>query len=156
MSLSLDIAKRLREVFLDGQFIANTNYNEQLASVDWQQATYRIFDLNTIAALTFHINYYIEGILSARKTNNLDIKDQYSFDHPPITSENDWHVLRNQLSTNAAKFVEEMSTFDEQQWKEPFFDEKYGSYLRNIEAVLEHSYYHLGQIVLLKKMLCSL
>lgn len=35
----------------------------------------------------------------------------------------------------------------------PFIDEKYGSYIRNIEGVIEHSYYHLGQIVLLKKMI---
>lgn len=35
---------------------------------------------------------------------------------------------------------------------EPFVDEKYGSYLRNIEGVIEHSYYHLGQVVLVKKM----
>ncbi|MEG1022142.1 MAG: hypothetical protein RSE50_11550 [Myroides sp.] len=34
-----------------------------------------------------------------------------------------------------------------------FVDEKYGSYRRNIEAMIEHSYYHLGQIVLIKKML---
>lgn len=28
-----------------------------------------------------------------------------------------------------------------------------GSYLRNIEGVIEHSYYHLGQISLIKKMI---
>jgi hypothetical protein len=34
-----------------------------------------------------------------------------------------------------------------------FVDEKYGTYLRNIEAMIEHSYYHLGQIVLIRKIL---
>ena len=37
--------------------------------------------------------------------------------------------------------------------KENFVDEKYGTFQRNIEAMIEHSYYHLGQIVLIKKML---
>ena len=32
-----------------------------------------------------------------------------------------------------------------------FVKEAYGSYKRNIEALIEHSYYHLGQIVLLLK-----
>jgi hypothetical protein len=41
----------------------------------------------------------------------------------------------------------EDSAFDQ-----PFVDEKYGTYLRNIEGVIEHSYYHLGQVSLLKKM----
>jgi hypothetical protein len=36
---------------------------------------------------------------------------------------------------------------------QPFVDEKYGSYLRNIEGVIEHSYYHLGQISLIRKMI---
>jgi hypothetical protein len=27
---------------------------------------------------------------------------------------------------------------------QPFVDEIFGSYWRNIEAVIEHSYYHLG------------
>jgi hypothetical protein len=30
-------------------------------------------------------------------------------------------------------------------------EEKYGSVLRNIMGVIEHTHYHLGQIVLLKK-----
>ena len=33
-----------------------------------------------------------------------------------------------------------------------FVDEKYGTYSRNINGILEHSYYHLGQIVLIKKL----
>ena len=35
----------------------------------------------------------------------------------------------------------------------PFIDGKYGSYLRNIEGIIEHSYYHLGQISLIRKMI---
>ena len=36
-----------------------------------------------------------------------------------------------------------------------FVDEKYGTYQRNIEGMIEHSYYHLGQIVLIKKVLMN-
>jgi hypothetical protein len=38
---------------------------------------------------------------------------------------------------------------------ESFVEEKYGTYYRNIDAMIEHSYYHLGQIVLLKKILAK-
>ena len=41
----------------------------------------------------------------------------------------------------------------EGQLKENFVDEKYGSYLRNIDGMIEHCYYHLGQIVLIKKII---
>ncbi len=48
--------------------------------------------------------------------------------------------------------VEQMS---EQQLQAPFIDERYGSFLRNIDAMIEHSYYHLGQIVIIKKMILA-
>ena len=31
-----------------------------------------------------------------------------------------------------------------------FVDEQYGTYQLNINAMIEHAYYHLGQIVLIK------
>jgi hypothetical protein len=36
---------------------------------------------------------------------------------------------------------------------EVFVDEKYGTHLRNIDGMIEHAYYHLGQIALIKKMI---
>jgi len=35
----------------------------------------------------------------------------------------------------------------------PFTEEKYGSYFRNLIGMIEHSHYHLGQIVLCKRLL---
>ena len=34
-----------------------------------------------------------------------------------------------------------------------FADPKYGSYYRNLQGIVEHTHYHLGQIVLLKKII---
>lgn len=42
---------------------------------------------------------------------------------------------------------------DDKLLSEPFVKEEYGSYLRNIEAQNEHSYYHLGQVSLIKKLI---
>jgi hypothetical protein len=41
---------------------------------------------------------------------------------------------------------------DEDMLDNAFTDPKYGSLRRNLEAIIEHSYYHLGQISLLKKL----
>ncbi|RKO69396.1 DinB family protein [Sphingobacterium puteale] len=147
------IANRLREVLLSGHWIANTNYQEQLSDISWQQAIFKIKDLNTIAALTYHINYYLRGLLAALETGKLEISDKYSFDLPEITEKNDWDKLRSDFLTNAALFADKVEQLDAEIFDQPFFEEKYGSYLRNIEGVIEHSYYHLGQIVLIKKMI---
>lgn len=152
MSRCSDISSRLRELFLDGRWIANTNYQEQLLSINWQQATQKIGDLNTIALLTYHINYYLGGLLSAFDTGRLEIRDKYSFEMPPIESEADWDRLVGEFLNNAKLFSDRIATMGDSILDQPFIEEKYGNYLRNIEGVIEHSYYHLGQISLIKKM----
>ena len=153
MTRNLTIANRLREVFLDGQWIANTNFKEQILSINREQATQKIFNLNTIAALTYHINYYLVGLLNAFENGRLEISDKYSFDIPEIKSETDWEKLVADFLSNSKKFADKVEQMDDHIFDQPFVDEKYGSYLRNIEAVIEHSYYHLGQISLIKKMI---
>ena len=155
MTRNLFLASRLREVLLNGQWIANTNFKEQVQSVNWLQATHKVESLNTIAALTFHINYYLAGLLFAFQTGRLEIRDKYSFDLPPLTSEEAWQQLKNELFTNAEAFADAVEQLDEDVLNNPFADEKYGSYLRNIEGVIEHSYYHLGQISLTRKLLAE-
>lgn len=148
-----EIANRFREVLLDGTWIANTNYQDQLSNVTWQQALTKVGSLNTIALLAFHINYYIAGVLNVFKGGSLDIRDKYSFDMPKITSEKEWNTLKESLFQNAEAFVKYVEQMSAEQLDSTFVDPKYGSYRRNIEALIEHSYYHLGQVSLIKKML---
>lgn len=153
MQQSQQLANRFREVTLNGTWIANTNYKDQITPINWQQATTKISSLNTIALLTFHINYYIEGILQVFEGGMLDIRDKYSFDAPDITSETDWSTLKKNFITNSEKFAQYIEQLSDSDLESVFVDKKYGSYKRNIEAMIEHAYYHLGQISLIKKMI---
>lgn len=153
MTRNKTIASRLREVLLNGHWIANTNVKEQIQSINWQQATQRIDNLNTIAALTFHLNYYLAGLINAFENGKLEISDKYSFDLPPITSETAWNKLVSEFIANSEKFAKIVEQMEEDAFDKPFIDEKYGTVLRNIEGVIEHSYYHLGQISLIRKMI---
>lgn len=153
MKRNFFISGRLREVFLEGHWIANTNYKEQLLSTNWLEATQQLANLNTIAALTYHINYYLAGLLNALNNGKLEISDKYSFDMPLIRSEKDWKELVADFLNNAENFASYVEQMDDKIFDMPFVDEKYGSYLRNIEGVIEHSYYHLGQISLIRKMI---
>ena len=155
MNRSQFIAKRLSEVYLDGHWVANTNYKEQLSALNWQQATQQVGPLNTIALLTYHINYYLRGLLQVLHGGALEIKDKYSFDMPPVTNENEWLTLTNEFFSNAEKFVAVVAILPDEKMDEHFVDPKYGTWYRNLEAVVEHSYYHLGQISLIKKLLTS-
>ena len=153
MQPTLQLATRLREVLLSGTWIANTNFQDQLSDITWEEATTRVGSLNTIAALTFHINYYVAGMLPVLEGGSLDIRDKYSYDHPPIQSAADWQRLLDKFRSDAEKFVEAVERLPEEQLGADFVDPKYGDYRRNIDGLIEHSYYHLGQVVLIRKMI---
>ena len=152
IEMNKDLANRLREVLLSGKWIANTNFKEQITSISWEQAIEKIENLNTISLLTFHVNYYLKGLMQVFEGGNLEIKDKFSFDMPEIVSETDWLNLVNEFVSNAERFVNHVEKMDDHLLKQPFVKEEYGSYLRNIEAQIEHSYYHLGQVSLIKKL----
>lgn len=153
MDLTTILANRFREVILTGQWIANTNWKNQLADLTWQQATTKVGSLNTIAALTFHVHYYIAGVVTVLEGGPLEIRDKYSFDVPLIDSEESWQGLKNALWTDAERFAQLVEQLADEKLEAAFVDEKYGNYLKNIEGMIEHCYYHLGQVVLIKKML---
>ncbi len=153
MENAKSMANRVREVFLDGKWIANTNYKDLLSDITWKQATTHIGSLNTIAALTYHLDYYLGGVLKVLEGGVLEIRDKYSFELPPISSEEDWDRLRTGLRTNAEKFAKQVELMTSEKLADTFVDEKYGTYRRNIEGMIEHAYYHLGQISLIKKMI---
>lgn len=155
MTRSESLAFRLREMLLEGRWIANTNYRELIADLDWEQATFKVETLNTVAALVFHVDYYLTGLIQVLDGGPLAIRDKYSFDMPPVRSEADWQSLKTDFLAHAERFSEQVGELPDAVLDEVFVDAKYGTYLRNIEAVIEHGYYHMGQISLVRKLVLA-
>jgi len=61
--------------------------------------------------------------------------------------------LQAKIWADAEKFASLAEKLSDEQLQAGFVDEKYGNYFRNLLGMIEHSYYHLGQIVLLKKLI---
>ena len=114
-----------------------------------------IDSLNTIADLAHHIHYYICGIKNVFKGGSLEIKDIYSFDFQPIQSENEWKDFLTKFWNDAEAFALLIEQMPDEKLQQVFIDEKYGTYQRDIEGMIDHNYYHLGQIVLIKKLLST-
>ncbi|GLB51931.1 hypothetical protein NBRC110019_09700 [Neptunitalea chrysea] len=154
MSLSSkQLASRLSQVILNGTWIANTNYKDQLTNLDYKIAIYKYNNLNSIAELTFHISYYIEGILAYFNTGKLTIKDKHSFNLPKINNQDEWENLLTNFWKQTERLLSKIEELSESDFTKPFFNIAYGDYLRNINGLIEHAYYHLGQIVLIKKLI---
>ena len=155
MTKSETIAQLIEEVFLNGKWVAVTNYKDQLDGMDWKVATKKVGDLNTIALLAQHIHYYVKGVNNVFINGSLEIRDKYSFDFPPIESQEQWDGFLNEFWKDAAELAKFIRELPEELLDAPFVDEKYGKYFRNMIGMSEHSYYHLGQIVLSKKLVLS-
>lgn len=155
MNATQQIANRFREVILNGTWIANTNFRHQLEGTSWELAITQLENFNTIATLAQHIHYYIAGINNVFAVGTLDIRDQFSFDFPPMASQQMWDDFLEQFWKDAESFATFIENMPESQLNDGFVDPKYGSYSRNIDAMIEHAYYHLGQITLIKKGLAK-
>ena len=152
MPITTQIANQFRDLYFGGNW-TGVDFRSTLTGVDWKQATARVDSLNSIAALVFHTNYYVTVVLKVLKTEPVKAHDKYSFDLPPIESEQDWSKLLAKHWADAEDFALLVEEFPEQKLWETFMHEKYGNYYRNLHGVIEHSHYHLGQIVIIKKCL---
>lgn len=146
------LARRFREVMLDGRWIANTNFKDQVESITLEEAQRVTSGLNSPLALCYHIYYYIQGINDFFISGKLEISDRFSFDHPDFQSDEQWKLFKEQLWNESEKFAKRVESMDQDQLDEVFVDPKYGTYKRNINGLIEHAYYHLGQLVLIRKL----
>ena len=153
MENNRELAKRFSDVILNNSWVANNSYQNQLIDLPLEVVLFKYQSLHSIAALTQHVHYYIAGILNVFNGGNLDIKDIYSFDFPPIHTIEQWHTFLAVFWTDAASFTQKLEEMDENTLNSIFVKKEYGTYHFNINTLIEHSYYHLGQIVLIKKLI---
>lgn len=152
ISISKQIASHFKQVFFGGNW-TSVDFTAELKDVDLVMATTKVKNLNTIARLVFHVDYYIDVTIKVLEGGPLDAHDKFSFDCPEIKNEEDWETLRNKLFRDATTYAGLVEQLPDSKLEEIFCLEKYGNYYRNIHGLIEHCHYHLGQIVLIKKLI---
>lgn len=154
MDISKEIAKHVKAVHFGGNW-TDVNLKDTLENITWEKAITKVHDFNTIAELTFHMNYFISGVIEVLKGNSLTIKDKYSYDLLPISSEDDWKLLLDKTFADAIEFGNLIEQIPESKLLDVFVNNKYGNYYGNLTGIIEHTHYHLGQIVLIKKLIIN-
>lgn len=150
MNLSKQIAKQLRSLYFGKNWTA-VSYKEVLENISWVQANKKVGDFNSILTLVHHTMYYMKVQLPVMNGGELVASDKESFIHPPIRSEQEWQDLLKEMYALVETYATKIESLPEHIFDKPMADEKYGNYYRNLHGVIEHSHYHLGQIVLLKR-----
>lgn len=154
MNLSKHLSQHLYQVYFGGNW-TTVNYRDVLADVSWQEATASLKEMNTMATLVQHTFYYTQALKRVLKGEPLAAKDELSFTHPEIQNEEDWLTFKSDLFKDVEDTVHILAAFSDDRWNDWFEEEKYGTYHRNVLGIIEHLHYHLGQLVIIKKLLRS-
>lgn len=154
MNLSKRLGIQVFQVYFGGNWTA-VNLQEVLADLTYNEAQQKQKHSHSILELVYHIHYFINAQLGVLQGKNLDAQDILSFNAPYFSDETTWQEYKKQLFNEAKTFVAEIDKLPEAILETNFVDEKYGDYYSNLQGVIEHSHYHLGQITLLKKMIRS-
>jgi hypothetical protein len=152
MLIGKQIAKHLRDVHFGGNWTC-VNLKDTLKDVTWEEANTQVRSFNTITTLVHHISYYVDIIIKVFEGKPLEGKDEESFKYSPITSEEAWQKKLESVYSDVEKIAAMIELLPDGKFSETFMQEKYGSYYRNTAGIVEHTHYHLGQIVFLKKMI---
>jgi len=100
------------------------------------------------------MGFYLNAVLSRLKGTPLQFKHEDTFKAPQIQSQEEWEKLVADCYTAAESLAKEIEHAPAEKLEEINPGNQY-SYYKNLHGVVEHTYYHLGQIVLLKKLVRS-
>ena len=151
---SKQLSEHIHQVFFGGNWTWS-NFKDQLSDVTAEEALRQVGDLNTIAKLAYHIGYFVAAQKRVLEGQALDAHDKFSYDHPPLNSEETWRAMVEAILEDAEALSSLVAELPEEQLARHFVEEKYGSYFRNLLGLIEHTHYHLGQIALVKKSIRS-
>lgn len=152
MNLPAQLAQHVRQMYFGGNYTA-VNLKDEVSGLSIEEVTTSVNGLNSILSLTYHIHYYARAISKVLSGGELDSKDALSFEHPQIQTQEEWESFLGRIWQEAEILIVLIENLSFEKLPKDFVDAKYGSYYRNIQGMVEHSHYHLGQIMVIQKML---
>ena len=151
MNTTTQLAQHVRTVFFGGNWTC-VNFKDCLNGLTASQAQTKIDELNTIAELSFHLQYYLDPVCKVLQGEALVASDKESFAVPHFENDAQWNSFVQEILAKAERLALAVEQLDEVKLYAIFEQEKYDNYYRNLLGLIEHTHYHLGQIALLKKM----
>lgn len=152
MKITELIAQHILEVH-EGNNWTEVDITQTLEDVTVEEATCRtVASPNTIAALLQHLTFWnrvivkrINGIVVAEREDN-------GYFVPELLDEADWQRLKADNLKSAHELAAAIRQFNVEALELPILPEHSTAY-RNLQGSVEHAHYHLGQMVILKKLI---
>ena len=152
MSIAKELSQHFKNVYFGGNWTV-THFQTVLEDLTWKEATYKLKGQNTILTLVYHTHYFnVEGIRML-KHSLFEAKDELSFQTPEIKSAKAWQNFLENVFVTAEALANEIGKLTDEQLLKPLAPQFKKSSFYNLNGILEHLHYHLGQIVILKKLI---
>lgn len=152
MQTSAAIALQMKEVYEGGNW-SEVDLAATLADITWAEANIITpVSVNSIAAILFHLQFYNNVVKDRLAGISTAIPDANGFDVPKLKNAADWKLLQQNSLASAHALMEMVSALPEEKLFEALTSNGVTVY-KTLHGVVEHAYYHLGQIVMLKKII---
>lgn len=147
---------RISKLFNDlynGSPWLGVNWVETLNKISAEQASKRIAEgRNSIWEITNHVIQWRLNVLR-RVQGEVIVSPDHNYMLPvENTSESAWKNTMEALTVSQEKWLEFLKKFDENEFSRKYPNNQM-TYYEHIHGILQHDAYHLGQIVLLEKLL---
>jgi hypothetical protein len=152
MKLTTLIAQHIIDVHQGGNW-TEVDITITLQDVTLEEATMHTqASPNTIASLLNHITYWNRVMVQRAQGIQVQIDNTNGYDHPLLLTEEDWQDLKKDNLRSAHELATAITQFDEAKLFESILPD-YSTAYKNFQGSVEHVHYHLGQIVILKKLI---
>jgi uncharacterized damage-inducible protein DinB len=141
------LLRQLTRTFTKGAWHGPTVL-EVLEDVTTEAAQKRLPDSHSIIELVAHMTTWRNFVISRLEGKDFNVTDEMNF--PAAT---DWSVVLEALKESQEKLLKAVEAFEESRYEElvSHASHKYTFYTM-LHGIIQHDLYHIGQIVLLKKL----
>lgn len=148
-------AQRIQTLFTDlyhGHPWIDVTLEDTLSRINAEQANQRpLKNGNTIWEIVNHIIAWRENVLKRVQGEVLETPSNNYIEKVEDVSEEAWQQTLETLETTQKQWLYFLNTFPEADFEKEYPVNKH-SYYKHIHGIIQHDAYHLGQIVLLAKM----
>jgi uncharacterized damage-inducible protein DinB len=154
MNIAEQLAENLLSVFEGGNW-TEVSIADVLSDISYVEANAKTAaSKNSIAGLVHHLMYWNGVILQRIQDHDLEIPEANGFDVEVLASEKDWQSLIAQTKHSFTELAKAIKLFPADRLNHPTNFGK-STFRKNLFGIVEHAYYHLGQIVMIKKLIRS-
>lgn len=151
-------AKRIAKLFFNqynGMPWTEIRLKDILNGIDANKAAQKLVaNANSIWQLVQHVLGWRENVLKKMQGDNFQSPDDNYLSVPSDTGANAWNNLLKELEENETQWEFFLETLKEEKLNAPYLPSKgkFSNY-EVLHGLLHHEAYHLGQILILKKIL---